>query len=104
MATPPSDAAAVGPVQVGVQVIDAHVDLYALLARRLARADAAPDRAFPAGIDQAVPAHGWVGGYLPAKQLAVELLRLLVVRADDLEERHWLAHVPFPSVVSDNCY
>ena len=37
-----------------------------------------------------------------AEQLAVELLRPLVVRADDLEERHWLTHgsAPFLSSVS----
>ena len=69
----------------------------ALLARLVAPADAAPDGAFAGtGIDQAVPAHGRVGGHLPAEQLAVELLRPLVVRAEDLEARSRLSHLPSP--------
>src|SRR5580704_13151286 len=87
-----------GAVQVGVQVVDPHVDLHALLPRLGRRADAAADGPVPgAGIDQAVPAHGRIGGDLPAEQLAVELLRPLVIRANHLEERYWLAHGTAPS-------
>src|SRR6516164_5704196 len=90
----PLAAQLLGAVQVGVQVVDAHVDLHALLPRLARRADTAADGPVPGtGIDQAVPAHGRIGGDLPAEQLAIELLRPLVVRADDFEERHWLTHV-----------
>ena len=93
----PPAAQLLGPVQAGVEVIDPHVDLHALLTR-LGRADAPADRAFArAGVDQAVPAHGRVGGYLPAEQIAVELLRPLVIGADHFEERHWLTHDPSSS-------
>src|SRR5215467_14589644 len=92
----PLAAQLLGAVQVGVEVIDPHVDLHALLAP-LGRADAPSDRAFAcAGVDQAVPAHGGVGGHLPAEQLTVELLRPLVIGADHLEERHWLTHDLLP--------
>src|SRR5215470_7768506 len=66
----PLAAQLLGAVQVGVEVIDPHVDLHALVLRPLAGADPSADGALPgAGVDQAVSAHGGVGSYLPAEQL-----------------------------------
>src|SRR5215831_19801909 len=94
----PLAAELLGPVEVGVQVVDPHVDLDArAFTRRLNGPDAAADRALAAlGVDYGVAAHVRVGLRLPAEQLGVELPRPLRVRADDLEPRYWLSHrAPF---------
>src|ERR1035441_833746 len=89
----PLTAQLFGAVEVGVEVIDPHVDLHALLSSVFRCADAAADRAVAgSGVDEPVAAHGGIGGHLPAEQLGVELLGALRIGADYLKECDWLAH------------
>src|SRR5215469_174219 len=91
----PLAAQLLGAVEARVEVLNPHVDLHSRIARAGGRADAPSDRAVTrAGVDQAPPAHGRLWGDLPAERLPVELLCPLVIGADHLEERHWLAHDP----------